>query len=172
VGGCERLDGLRRPPASSVGSAYTPLFDAIGFVWGGDLRDRFHVPDLRGYFLRGVDGRKGGRDPDSDIRTENNPNGQTGNAVGSVQGWGTALPTTREHALLLSEAGRHHHILDFELNATRDVDGVDNTVAYPALPNTPGYYTDPSGVHVHELSGGHRETRPINAYMNWIIRFR
>ena len=91
--------------------------------------------------------------------------------MGSVQGWGTALPTG-EHAFTLSEAGRHHHILDFELNATRDVDGVDNTVAYPALPNTPGHFTDPAGLHVHALAGGHRETRPINAYVIWIIRFR
>jgi hypothetical protein len=160
--------------------AYTPLFDAIGFFWGGDLRDRFNLPDLRGYFLRGVDGpRKDGRDerrdrahdPDRDSRGENNPNGNTGNTVGSVQEWGTALPGG-EHAFTLTEAGRHHHILDFELDATRDVDGVDNTVAYPALPNTPEHTTDSSGLHVHVLGGGHAETRPVNAYVNWIIRFR
>jgi microcystin-dependent protein len=146
---------------------FTPLFDAIGFIWGGDLRDRFHLPDLRGYFLRGVDAPRDGRDPDRDARGENHPNGQTGNAVGSVQGWGTALPT-RDHAFKVSEAGRHHHTMSFELDATRDVDGVANTVAYPG----PLHTTDPVGHHIHELTGGHRETRPINAYVNWIIRFR
>jgi hypothetical protein len=31
----------------------------------------------------------------------------------------------------VARAGRHHHTMSFELNATRDVDGQDNTVAYP-----------------------------------------
>jgi hypothetical protein len=148
------------------------LFDAIGFTWGGDLVNRFNLPDLRGYFLRGVDGRKGpGRDPDSATRSENNPGGQKGDSVGTVQGWGTALPQ-RESAFMLSDAGRHHHILDFELDAARDVDGQSNTVAYPSLPGVPPYTTDPAGLHTHDIQGGHRETRPINAYVHWIIRFQ
>jgi microcystin-dependent protein len=145
---------------------FAPLFDAIGQFWGGDLRDRFNLPDLRGYFLRGVDGRVG-RDPDSDSRGETSRNGATGNAVGSVQGWATALPTGKD-AFRLSEAGRHIHSLSLELTATRDVDGVDNTVAYPG----PDQQTSSGGLHDHEISGGHRETRPVNAYVNWIIRFR
>ena len=147
---------------------YTALFDAIGHLWGGDLRDLFHVPDLRGYFLRGVEGPRGpGRDPDSDTRGESNKNGQTGNGVGSVQGWGTALPQGN-HAFILSEEGRHRHSLDLELDATRDVDSVNNTVAYPGSENPMGF----AGLHVHTIQGGHRETRPVNAYVNWIIRFR
>jgi microcystin-dependent protein len=146
---------------------FTLLFDAIGFFWGGDLRDRFNLPDLRGYFLRGVDAPRGNRDPDSDVRVENHENGHQGRAVGSVQGWATALPE-RDHAIKVAPAGRHHHTMSFELNATRDVDGQDNTVAYPG----PTHTTDTVGHHVHELEGGHRETRPINAYVNWIIRFR
>ena len=147
---------------------YAPLFDAIGFFWGGDLPDQFHVPDLRGYFLRGADAARDGRDPDHDTRGENHENGQTGNAVGSVQGWGTALPHDDHAMIRVAPAGRHHHTMSFELNATRDVDGQDNTVAYPG----PTHTTDPVGPHVHELTGGHRETRPVNAYVNWIIRFQ
>src|SRR5262245_66522010 len=91
---------------------FGPLFDAIGFTWGGDLVQRFHLPDLRGYFLRGVDGRADGRrDPDSDARTANNPHGQVGPQVGSVQEWGTALPAP-PHAIEVADAGRHLHVLD------------------------------------------------------------
>jgi microcystin-dependent protein len=151
---------------------YVSLFDAIGFSWGGDLVERFHLPDLGGYFLRGVALRKDqDRDPDSDRRTANHTGGHTGNQVGSVQGWATALPP-REQAFVLSDAGRHHHILDFELDATRDVDSVANTVAYPAPSGAPPHTTDTAGLHTHVLTGGHRETRPINAYVHWIIRFQ
>lgn len=38
-------------------SAYPELFDAIGTTWGaGDGSTTFNIPDLRGYFLRGVGG--------------------------------------------------------------------------------------------------------------------
>jgi microcystin-dependent protein len=30
------------------------LFKAIGFAWGGDGDSMFNVPDLQGFFLRGV----------------------------------------------------------------------------------------------------------------------
>ncbi|WP_273758728.1 phage tail protein [Bartonella sp. AU55XJBT] len=37
-------------------SEYSALYDAIGTRWGGsDSWTKFHVPDLRGVFLRGVD---------------------------------------------------------------------------------------------------------------------
>lgn len=38
-------------------SAYPELFEAIGTTWGaGDGSSTFNIPDLRGYFLRGVGG--------------------------------------------------------------------------------------------------------------------
>src|ERR1051326_3150408 len=46
---------------------YQPLFDAIGSSWGGDGANKFNLPDLQGYFLRGVDGNAG-RDPDRTTR--------------------------------------------------------------------------------------------------------
>ena len=42
-------------------SAYPELFDAIGTTWGaGDGSTTFNIPDLRGYFLRGVGGNSAG----------------------------------------------------------------------------------------------------------------
>lgn len=47
-------------------TAYRPLFEAIGTVWGtGDEVTTFNVPDFRGMFLRGLDG---GRNVDHNRR--------------------------------------------------------------------------------------------------------
>ena len=58
--------------------ALAALFTAIGFAWGGDGAGRFNLPDLRGYFLRGVDERDGSesKDPDSGTRTPIRPGGR------------------------------------------------------------------------------------------------
>src|ERR1700690_4418854 len=54
-------------------TTYANLFTAIGTYWGaGDTLTTFNVPDLRGYFLRGVDQTargSAGRDPDTLTRT-------------------------------------------------------------------------------------------------------
>ena len=78
---------------------YPKLYAVIGTSWGHGnevspgVSDglTFHLPDLRGRFLRGTDnpsgipGEEAGRDPDADLRTGNAPGGNTGNNVGSVQ---------------------------------------------------------------------------------------
>lgn len=46
---------------------YPDLFNVIGNNWGGDGGANFNVPDLRGYFLRGVD-EGTGVDPEADSR--------------------------------------------------------------------------------------------------------
>ena len=68
------------------------------------------------------------------------------------------------------DSGNHQHTMNFEQGARRDVNHQSNTVAFPArVAFRPP--TDPSGNHNHEVTGGgDRETRPINAYVNWIIR--
>lgn len=62
---------------------YTALFAAIGFKWGNDS-GLFRVPDLRGYFLRGVDHGEG-IDENSGTRTAKFTGGNTGDQVGSYQ---------------------------------------------------------------------------------------
>jgi len=61
------------------------LYSALGDAWGnGDGSTTFHLPDLRGRFLRGVDAAAG-NDPDAGSRTVSNAGGNSGDAVGSVQ---------------------------------------------------------------------------------------
>jgi hypothetical protein len=64
---------------------YAGLFAVLGSTHGqGDGSTTFHIPDLRGRFVRGVDGAAN-RDPDKATRTAANTGGNTGNNVGSVQ---------------------------------------------------------------------------------------
>ncbi len=70
----------------SLGRVAEPtLFTAIGTSWGAEDENHFNLPDLRGLFLRGVDGTAG-RDPDKAARVAAKPGGNTGNAVGSIEG--------------------------------------------------------------------------------------
>lgn len=75
---------------------FPSLFQAIGTAFGdgsknpdgsntGFVGTHFNLPDTRGTFLRGVDGGKG-LDADRGARTAQFAGGNTGDAVGSVQG--------------------------------------------------------------------------------------
>jgi len=157
--------------------ALAALFNAILFNWGGDGDARFNLPDLRGYFLRGVDVRwpEETKDPDNSRRTAIHPGGAGGASVGSEQNYATAAPTrtdTVQDTFRTRDSGTHGHFMDFQINATRDVGGTGNTVAHPAPSPTGRPSTEQSGAHSHiiEPESGNRETRPINAYVHWIIR--
>ncbi len=86
------------------------------------------------------------RDPDAESRDSMNSGGNSGNNVRSVQNFATALPET-----------------PFEAD--------DET-----LVNVPGPdIGDGNGYHQtmvsRTITGGDAETRPVNAYMNWIIKY-
>jgi len=164
----------------STQSDYVALFKAIGFAWGGDGDYKFIVPDLRGFFLRGVYGQGDPDrpepfyplDPDRDERIQIRPGGNQKDKVGSVQSFGTALPTAKGSEIQLQPAGNHAHGLPFEVTAGRDVsDEATNTVAYPR-DDRPGVDTELAPDHVHKITGGNNETRPVNAYVHWIIRYK
>lgn len=68
-----------------VRATYPQLFTAIDVAHGeGDGSTTFHLPDLRGRFMRGVDNTTG-NDPDAGTRTAANTGGNIGDAVGSLQ---------------------------------------------------------------------------------------
>lgn len=70
--------------ASLSRSTYARLFNVIGTANGTADVLSFNVPDLRGMFLRGVDGATA-NDPDAGARTAANAGGNTGDNVGSAQ---------------------------------------------------------------------------------------
>lgn len=144
-------------------TTYSDLFAVIGISFGeGNGSTTFNVPDLRGRFLRGRD-NGAGRDPDAASRTAMNTGGNTGDNVGSVQG-----DVFQGH---LHSAGTY--IL---------------AIQYGATPTTPAAWLNPNGgASSNEAVGGYSgspytdstngtprtssETRPINAYVNYIIKY-
>jgi len=134
-------------------TTYSALFSAIGATFGsGDGSTTFNLPDLRGRFLRGVDGTAG-RDPDATSRTAMASGGNTGNAVGSVQ----------------ADAFQGHW------HGTEWAQGTLGSSAGFARGSTPvsssGEVTDPISDGVHGTPRVSSETRPVNAYVNYIIKY-
>ncbi len=125
-------------------TTYSALFAAIGTAHGiGDGSTTFNLPDLRGKFLRGVSDSTS-NDPDKASRTAIN-GGNSGNTVGSVQ----------SHAY---ESHTHFNILSPNPTGAGD--------AVPQSANT-GQSVRTSTM----AANGGSETRPINVYTNFYIKY-
>ncbi len=163
---------------------YKPLFDVIGSSWGGDGANRFNLPDLRGHFLRGVDGGTN-RDPNANQRTQINPGGHAGNDVGSVQPdmmqSHKHIDSGHDHSASTTVTGQICTTFDEVCDSgdTAHVNGNEgNQGTYD-----PGFRASTTvnqghadiGEPVGSTAGAPRigqETRPINAYVFWIIRWQ
>ncbi|GAB3869979.1 hypothetical protein GCM10028824_17930 [Hymenobacter segetis] len=150
---------------------YHDLFQQIGTSWGGDGAPNFYLPDLRGAFLRGVDNGKTARyDLEREKRVaprqDANPNnGNSGINVGSMQAFSTAKPSgdpfktnvagEHSHGGIIGQGpGPHDH--------GGEVLSPDLAIAMPV-----------AGNHEHTITaGGDQETRPVNAYVYYIIRVK
>lgn len=133
---------------------YSTLFGAIGTAHGsGNGSTTFHLPDYRGRFLRGVNGDASdsgvARDPDAVARGSMASGGAVGNNVGSVQ---TDELKAHTHDVLFSNPPNGS--LLGSGNAPSRVNRADST-------NTGRTPTEPTGGN---------ETRPRNAYVNFIIK--
>ncbi len=128
-------------------STYSALFSVVGTRFGhGNNSSTFHVPDFRGRFLRGRDGGAG-RDPDRNSRSAMNAGGATGDAVGSIQG---------------DQFRSHKHGVPIDNNGSN----ADN----PTLNQTNNADENYSNNPGTDYAGGN-ETRPINANVNFIIKY-
>jgi microcystin-dependent protein len=133
-------------------TTYADLYAVIGTSFGsGNGSTTFHLPDLRGRFLRGVDGGAG-RDPDRASRTAMNSGGNTADNVGSVQG---------------NQYPSHAHTFV----ASNNFGGVANSFA-ASNAGTPGNGVTSSGspTVTTTTSGTGTETRPENANVHFIIK--
>jgi microcystin-dependent protein len=131
---------------------YPELFAVLGYVYGGS-GNQFLIPDYRGYFLRGIGT---GTTNDPDISTRNAANGQgQGSGVGSTQSF--AMQT---------------HVHDYNSapapaapSSSGTAAGASSSTSTPTTPPVSGQGQSPA-VQVSQ-----HETRPINVYVNHIIKF-
>lgn len=132
--------------ATYVTTEYPKLFDAIGYNWGTTGPDTFRVPDLRGVFLRGVNGgiSDGFADPNRDARVSRYTGGNIGNTVGSYQDdqFRSHSHTYKNTLMIIGNGGYHSG------------GSYGGSSQNPPVNNTGG-----------------DETRPRNAYVNYIIKY-
>jgi microcystin-dependent protein len=138
-------------------AAYPDLFAAIGTSWGaGDGVTTFHLPDMRGRFMRGRDAGAG-RDPQAGSRTASNTGGASGDNVGSIE----------------SDAMQgHHHTYrgDFWGTISFGGDQVARQDVFNTTNRNSGMIASPRNDGANGDPRTSQETRPINANINYIIK--
>lgn len=163
-------DGWLLCDGSTVSQAdYADLSDAIGANWGSGGPGMFMLPDLRGVFLRGANlSVSPAVDPDVATRI----GGSTVERIGSVQSDATSMPDSifttdlqglHAHVLITSGTGTGSGIYIPEIGSNYNL---SRTTSPPTTRSS-----GPSGEHSHTISGGDNETRPVNAYVNYIIKY-
>jgi hypothetical protein len=131
---------------------HSRLFAVIATSWGqGNGVTTFHLPDLRGMFLRGVNGARndGYADPDRNSRTNVFAGGSGGNAIGTFQ-----QDEIKSHTHLFSPFVGYQPNKNFSGSGYNPV-SVDGN-GWPAV--------------TIQAAGG-SESRPRNAYVNYIIKY-
>lgn len=124
---------------------YARLFSVIGTSNGaGTSETTFHLPDLRGMFLRGVTGNRSDAfaDPDAASRTNRVVTGNLGNRVGSVQ-----IDELKSHSHKYTASGEGQRTLYGSSDGARA-----------------NHYTETTAA-----TGGN-ETRPKNIYVQYLIK--
>ena len=157
-------------------TTYANLYAAILNAHGsGDGTTTFALPDYRGRFIRGRDGAVT-RDPDRAGRTAANTGGNTGDNVGSVQVNAAARPTTAFTSGAMSANSTHSHVQQFTSAGGGTPVGwggnsTFSTWAAGTVNNTNMSSAMADISHTHTITaGGDNETRPLNAYVNYIIK--
>ena len=131
-------------------TVYATLFAEIGTNFGyGDQATTFNLPDLRGAFVRGTD-NGAGIDPDSASRVAYNAGANTGDLIGSFQ----------PHIV-----GQHNHIL-----VTPSGWGGNNGGNRPYWDSGDRATGGVASAQSDNGQGTGAETRPKNAYVNYIIK--
>ena len=147
---------------------FAALFAVIGTSSGaGDGSTSFRLPDLRGMFLRGVNGSTTATwaDPEADSRINYFFGGASGNNVGSLQFDATRRP---DNPFTTSSAGAHTHTFSMRADGGNDQSQPERGSGSSSGTTT----TSSSGAHTHTVSGGgDTETRPRNVYVHYIIKF-
>lgn len=186
VGGWFLCDGRHIDNDLDGNLTETEQDDLIALFTRSGKYDPQRLPDLRGRFLRGMD-KSSGNDPNAGSRTG-------GNVLGSIQGdefkshdhTGSAAAGGDHNHGGTAAAGDHSHNFNDHYGGAEASSGI-NTSGIPGNGDVPGAsftnstapagghtHTIPSsGTHTHSLTinnSGGNETRPKNAYVNYIIK--
>jgi len=144
---------------------FPDLFSAIGTVWGGSGTPNFYLPDLRGMFLRGVSGDTD-NDPEKlqrrsprENESPSNP-GNHGNNVGSVQSHAFS-----SHDHNFNDPG-HGHL--YMKGTTIDSWGGNVVPSGQNLGQAAAVAASKTNITFAKQGG--LETRPLNAYIFYIIK--
>ena len=148
-------------------TTYPELVNAIGTAFGeGDGSSTFNLPDLRGRFQRGVS-HGSGNDPDVLLRRASGSGGNIGDKVGSIQGYASGCALTE--SIGTSSNGKHTHTVE---HVPYDNSSYAVAGSYQAIWNGGTAPTDNAGAHDHAVTGGgDAESRPLNAYCYFVIKF-
>jgi len=146
--------------SSVLRADYPALFAAIGTAWGTADGTHFNLPDGRGKFLRGVD-HAVGNDPDRATRTAQAAGGATGDAVASIQ-----ADAFKSHTHV-QNAHNHSAVSGWLYALYKAASGVFSAVAGSGFSTNS---TTADATATNKNTGGN-ETRPINAYVEWIIKY-
>ena len=124
---------------------YSALYAVIGDRFGhGDQATTFNIPDFRGMFLRGRDAGAG-VDPDRETRIALKTGGAIGDQVGSFQ------------------------FDEFQLHNHSGIPGYSGVWSGNILYNLDTATTGTMSVNTDYTGGS--ETRPMNIYVNYIIKY-
>lgn len=165
-------------PGTNQPTEFAALFRTIGENFGEGYEEGatdkegaaakkgdFNVPDCRGRFLRGVDDNSG-RDPDRGRRTPMRFGGNSGDRVGSIQ-----ADAYEQH----DHGASAHNDLKVFSSVTRPSGelqaGLQSGTAFDDK-GTGAIARGTSSVSVDVNPNGEAETRPVNIYVNWIIKYR
>ena len=136
-------------------TTYSALFAVIGTSHGeGDGSTTFHLPDYRGRFLRGTD-ESAGRDPDAGSRTAANTGGNSGDAVGAVQG---------------DVFQGHWHQAANNTLVIRNIAGSGGGQGGSSVLSSTIEVRNPTNDGVNGTPRTSSETRPVNINVNYIIK--
>lgn len=124
-------------------TVFSSLFAVTGTAYGaGDGSTTFHLPDLRGRFVRGLD-TASLNDPDAAARTVSNSGGNTGANLGSLQA---------------DQFVQHSHSYTAPSNPGNNAVSGSQVAGGSQTGGTTS-------------QAGGNETRPKNVYCNYIIKF-
>lgn len=147
-------------------TTYADLFAAIGTAHGsGDGSTTFALPNYAGRFLRG---RANGsaNDPDRATRTAAATGGLTGDNVGSVQ----AQATAKNGLSTASPSFTNFDWQDYAWEGVGSKTGFAGGRSASGAGGTPMSIGSFGGSHTHTINSSDLETRPLNAYVNYIIK--